>query len=472
MDFIDKLRIESTQKLDQSKRSQLGQYMTPSAIADFMASLFTVKQKEVRLLDAGAGIGSLTAAFIQKNNTSNIQAELWEIDQVLISYLEKNLENEEAVIRSSDFIEDAVKSLLNNTGSRFTHCIINPPYKKINSNSTHRELLRQVGVETVNLYSAFLALCILLLQENGQVVAIIPRSFCNGVYYKPFRKFLLDKCSIEHIHLFESRKKAFKDDDVLQENIIIKLVKTKQVKQVRISTSHDGSFGNYEVRLVSLDEIIKPEDDEVFIHVPTQTEETSIHFKNRLQETGLKVSTGPVVDFRVKEFCTRQPERNSVPLLYPHHFKSTRLDYPREHKKPNGILVNEETKKWLMPKGFYTIVKRFSSKEEKKRIVAYVVSPKELNFPYFGFENHFNVFHENKQGLDEETAYGLSAYLNSTLIDNYFRVFSGHTQVNVADLKLLKYPSRSKLRRIGKLTKSKQLNQEQIDHLFLKEIVS
>lgn len=52
-------------------------------------------------------------------------------------------------------------------------------------------------------------------------MAIIPRSFCNGPYYRPFREFVLKHAAIRHMHLFESRNKAFKDDDVLQENIII-----------------------------------------------------------------------------------------------------------------------------------------------------------------------------------------------------------------------------------------------------------
>ncbi|MFZ6755574.1 Eco57I restriction-modification methylase domain-containing protein, partial [Undibacterium sp. Dicai25W] len=90
------------------------------------------------------------------------------------------------------------------------------PYKKISSSSEHRNELRKAKIETVNLYSAFLALSIKLMEKGGQVIAIIPRSFCNGPYYKPFRELILKECSIDHIHVFESRDKAFQDDDVLQ----------------------------------------------------------------------------------------------------------------------------------------------------------------------------------------------------------------------------------------------------------------
>jgi adenine-specific DNA-methyltransferase len=66
-----------------------------------------------------------------------------------------------------------------------------------------------------------------------------------------------------------------------------------------------------------------------------------------------------------------------------------------------------------------------------------------------GFENHLNVFHCNKKGLPAELAYGLAFFLNSTLVDQNFRLFSGHTQVNAADLKTMKYPSRQILMELG-----------------------
>ena len=52
-------------------------------------------------------------------------------------------------------------------------------------------------------------------------MAIIPRSFCNGPYYRPFRDFILRRGALRHMHLFDSRNKAFKDDEVLQENVIV-----------------------------------------------------------------------------------------------------------------------------------------------------------------------------------------------------------------------------------------------------------
>ena len=54
-----------------------------------------------------------------------------------------------------------------------------------------------------------------------------------------------------------------------------------------------------------------------------------------------------------------------------------------------------------------------------------------------GFENHLNYFHENGEGLPLDLAKGLAAFLNSDAVDQYFRIFSGHTQVNATDLRNL-----------------------------------
>jgi adenine-specific DNA-methyltransferase len=70
-------------------------------------------------------------------------------------------------------------------------------------------------------------------------------------------------------------------------------------------------------------------------------------------------------------------------------------------------------------------------------------------FASVGFENHLNYFHHRGGGLDDRLAQGLAAYLNSTVVDSYFRQFSGHTQVNATDLRGLRYPSRGQLYKLA-----------------------
>jgi hypothetical protein len=55
-------------------------------------------------------------------------------------------------------------------------------------------------------------------------------------------------------------------------------------------------------------------------------------------------------------------------------------------------------------------------------------------------------------------------FLNSTRLDEHFRLFNGHTQVNATDLRSLKYPSRDALLELGGWAKQAgHLSQTMID---------
>lgn len=473
-------------------RSAFGQYMTPATVAAFMASLFpTPSHPHIRLLDPGAGVGILSSAFVEhvckRQADCHIDVDAYEIDPVMRSYLEKNLDlckaavmkNRGAVtwkIVAEDFICEAsrkvasLNSLWPETWVPYTHCIMNPPYKKIASTSDHRACLRGAGIETVNLYSAFVALSLILLEKGGNLVAIIPRSFCNGPYYRPFRAFILKHAAVRHIHLFGSRSKTFKEDQVLQENIIVVLEKDGLQKNVTVSVSTDDTFSDISTSTYPFSRIVKKNDKALFIHIPTSPDadpiDTETAFSYTLSQIGIQVSTGPVVDFRLKDQLKEMPENGTVPLLYPCHFKGKRIQWPiRGGKKPNAIQLNANTQKWLYPNGFYTVVRRFSSKEEKRRIVASVVDPTVFgDAEKLGLENHLNVFHSKKTPLTEALAWGLSVFLNSTAVDALFRRFSGHTQVNATDLEQMTYPSRKALVELGNWAMAQgALTQDMVD---------
>ena len=280
---------------------------------------------------------------------------------------------------------------------------------------------------------------------------------------------LLDNTAIRHIHLFDSRNSAFKDDAVLQENIIIFLEKNGDQREVTVSLSNDDTFSDMRVHQVPFNQIVKPGDSERFIHIPVQSDTPEAALPKgatwSLDEIGLQVSTGPVVDFRVREYLRAMPEPGSVPLIYPGHFSGQTVNWPRpDFKKSNALMGHHEISKWLYPSGYYTVVRRFSTKEESRRIVANVVTPEDFNFSALGFENHLNVFHSGKQGLSEDLARGLGLFLNSSAVDAYFRRFNGHTQVNATDLRSMKYPSRAELSRVGQWAKSqRELTQGKID---------
>ena len=493
---VDLYRVDACRNLDSERRSQMGQFFTPPPVARFMASLFGDSSQEIRLLDAGAGVGTLTAAFVEevcRRNTRprSISVIAYELEPLLAEYLHLTLVECQEVcgeygiefsgmVLEEDFIRSGADMLRGGLFPverySFNRAILNPPYKKIQSDSRHRHLLRAVGIETSNLYSAFLAIAVDLLESGGELVAITPRSFCNGPYFKAFRNLLLNAMALRRIHVFESREEAFKADDVLQENIIFHAVKGGDRGKVFISASQGPAKESMTIHQVDYEQVIKPDDPDLVVHIATSAMDQFVLdrigvFRYSLGDLGIDVSTGRVVDFRARDFLRTDPGENSLPLIYPAHFSGGFIRWPKPgSKKPNAIVSASQTEPLLLPTGNYVLVKRFSAKEERRRVVAAIFDQQRIPSPFVGFENHLNVYHRDNAGLPMELARGLALFLNSTLVDSYFRQFNGHTQVNATDLRMLQYPSQEVLETLGAHVGDRFPSQTEIDELLEREI--
>ncbi len=495
-DRADLYRIDACHSLDSEHRSGMGQFFTPPSVARFMASFFGNPSPEIRLLDAGAGVGTLTAAFVeevcQRDDRPRIFSVIaYELEPLLADYLHSVLVECQEVchecggefagkVLEEDFILAGVEMLRGGLFPverySFNRAILNPPYKKIRSDSRHRLLLSSIGIETSNLYSAFLAIVADLLEPGGELVAITPRSFCNGPYFRPFRKLFLGAMTLRRIHIFESREEAFKDADVLQENIIFHAVKGGEREKVLISASHGPAKENMTLREVDYGQVVSPDDPDLIVHIAASDRDQFVLdrlsvFRHSLDDLEIAVSTGRVVDFRARDFLRADPGDDTVPLIYPTHFQDGFIQWPKPgSRKPNAIALTSQTESLLLPAGDYVVVRRFSAKEEPRRVVAAIYDPTQITSPFVGFENHLNVYHRGNAGLSRELARGLAVFLNSTLVDSYFRQFNGHTQVNATDLRMLRYPGREVLEALGTHVEGGFPSQREVDESLEREI--
>lgn len=468
---VEEVRRTANAQIERSRRATFGQFLTPPDVAGLMASMFLARRRHIRLLDPGAGVGSLTAAFVariieRESRPQTIAATAYEIDSTLATVLEQVLEHcREAAsragirfeyqIRREDYLADragAEAALFAFQGKEYDCVIMNPPYRKIHSRSASRRHLREAGIEASNLYAGFLLLAARQLRDGGELVSINPRSFCNGPYFRPFRREFLNLMAIRRLHVFESRSDVFKEDEVLQENVIIHGIRRRE-KPKTVKVSCTGTDGRVLSRVCPYAEIIAPNDPDTVVHIPVDGDAAHSAMRNfqcTLEDLRLQVSTGRVVDFRARAFLRSRPGPDTVPLVYPTHLRAGLVEWPNGHtRKPNAIVADEGIQDQLVPSGFYVLTKRFSAKEERRRIVAAVFDPRRVSSTLVGFENHLNYFHRHGGGLPETLARGLAVFLNSTVVDQYFRRFSGHTQLNAADLRRLPYPSEEQLRRLG-----------------------
>lgn len=225
-----------------ASRKEKGQFFTPPEVCQFMASLLSQDRPAAfRLLDPGAGVGSLAAAvcdqFLKLRHRRHIEIHLFENDADVLPLLERTMKrcvetlrqhghSLDCVIHKEDFILDAAAtrfgppSLFGDSSEQieFDAVIMNPPYFKVNKGSRYARVMDDVVHGQPNIYAFFLAAAAQMLRPGGEMVAITPRSFCNGLYFRGFRRGFFQRMALDHIHLFESRTEAFRD--VLQESLI------------------------------------------------------------------------------------------------------------------------------------------------------------------------------------------------------------------------------------------------------------
>jgi adenine-specific DNA-methyltransferase len=483
INVVEQLSLFDLKSRSQSK--ELGQFFTESKTADYMASMFNSlgNINVVKLLDAGAGEGVLTesaALRCLELGYRQVYAVLYEIDEGILPILKENMDQlvrtfiKKGGSLSYEIInEDFVLSRPDKDQPNFHISIINPPYFKYNSkHSIYSGATGDLFKGNPNIYASFMAVVSSCLASLGQMVAIIPRSFTNGLYFEGFRKYLQSQMSLERAHIFQSRNRLFKKMGVLQENIICKFVKREQRPTIEISSSTcsedlaESQAACYPQKL-----IIDRTNRHNIIRIPECAADGRIlriveNWPSSFEKNNYFISTGPVVEFRTREFITGMSRENSIPLLRMHNIKAFQIEWTGKHRKDTHLILKEGHEKYTSKNKVYVILKRFSSKDEKRRLVAGINDPQQFKNHLIGLENHLNYIGIKGEDMNLPEAFGLAALFNSTFMDRYFRSISGNTQVNATEMRLLKLPRREQIISIGKeVQRAKSYEQSAIDKI-------
>lgn len=455
LDEAERNRCTTTSMISPLQRENFSQFLTPFQTARLAASFFSdfPSKQHLRCLDLGTGTGILSVALYERYG-QRMSVDAFEIDGFMADVCHQELLK--CGIEHKIYLGDVLKQ---NFKSEFDLLIMNPPYKKMSSSDPRQHFL---PVTSPNLYAAFVMKGVEALVENGELVAIIPRSWMNGLYFTKFRKWLFSLVSIDRMHIYGSRTEIFSDTDVLQETMIVKLTKQKQRKDITVSFSK-GKDDPVQEFLYLKNELIESKNNFV-----VRVETAPILFSERLatlKQQGYCASTGKVVDFRNKKFLSQSNDGNCKKLIYSCNFPNGSFIHPVQTNKPQWIRVEDsKVRKQLIPKGSFVVVKRFTSKEEPRRIKAYYLQLSESQ----ALENHLNFIHAGTPRMvltmDSQEAKGLVLWLNSTLFEKWFRARSGNTQVNASDLNDAPVPDKNSLRYFGeKLTE--KITQKEIDDI-------
>lgn len=450
---IAQIRNEAAVTLSPEQQQQWEQFLTPVPVAEQAVSLFSDSDDPVRILDLGSGSGILSA-MTAKHSAKGSSAVAIEQDADLAEASRSSLLQ---VCDDVEVINDSVFNLL--LDAEFDRAILNPPYKKIRPTALS---VNGGCVKVTNLYAAFLVIAIQALADGGECVAIIPRSWMNGGYFKDFRKWMLRECSLDALAVYGSRQEHFKDMNILQEIMLVKLSKRPQHERVEVyaditptepldAQSHES---------VLLEDLLMGRDCVVRI----RRQDSRLSGFKTLAEQGLWVSTGKLVWFRNRDILSVEESREGYPLYWADNQNGIMTAHPVDCNREQWVTRAADSRNLVLPSGSYCLVNRFSAKEQQRRIHAsYLCSDVQ-----FVADNKLNYVHQGTSRhtvpLDDKTARGLTLWLSSSIIDEWYREVSGSTQVNATDLRQMPCPSQTQLAMLAdKLPVDNSASQELID---------
>lgn len=482
LDYIIERTNKYIDNMPKKERKKYGQFFTSKETARFMAGLYTFPENlsKVCILDAGAGSGILSCALLERleqiDSVHTVELTCYENDKNILDLLEKNLQacqesskkNIELEIITDNYITSQYLDFNHMLGGnpnpkKYDFVIGNPPYMKISKDAPEAIAMPEVCYGAPNLYFIFAAMGLYNLVDNGEMVYIIPRSWTSGAYFKRFRQYFLTEGRLEHIHLFVSRNKVFDKEDVLQETIIIKVKRTDRTPEVvTISSSKSNSdFDNLSFLTVPYSLVVSGND--YYVYLVTDEKEVSVlerlhKFDKTLPDIGLKMKTGLTVDFRNREILRDDAEEGAIPLFYSQHIKQGEVQFPIQ--KEHEYVVTDQ-KGLMQDNRNYLFVKRFTAKEERRRLQCGVyLSKKYPQYKKISTQNKINFVDGLISEMSECLVYGLYVIFNSTLYDEYYRILNGSTQVNSTEINAMPVPDLESIQEMGrKLMKSKDMSE-------------
>lgn len=245
----EQLRVDSLKT--QAERNALGQFATPPALANEIASyvrlLWENRTDRIRFLEPAVGSGSFYSAF-----RATFPNESWETAC--------GIELDSEFARAAKAVWGPVGlTVINGDFTRFNPpqmdvdranlIVTNPPYVRHHhidrfEKTRLKTLVRtQLGLEInglAGLYCYFLLLADVWLAESGIGVWLIPSEFMEVNYGAVIRDYLTNNVSLLRIHRFDPNMVQF--DDALVTSAIVVFQKTAPQTGHTVSLSYGGSL--------------------------------------------------------------------------------------------------------------------------------------------------------------------------------------------------------------------------------------
>jgi len=465
---------------EKNKKFYLGQFYTSREIANFMVELSN-KPITANVLETGFGNGIFIESLL-KRGFKNIEG--YDIDKENCKIVKNKFKNK-IKIKCQDYLTSSREE-------KFDLIIGNPPYvhwnniqENIRSRLSSDDFWKQYSNGEWDLLYAFIIWSIEKLNENGELIYIVPYNWFNSTYGASLRKYLINNGIFEIICHF-GEFKLFKD--CYPNNIIFKYKKTKQINDKPIfiadfkgrkgSTSEIVYFIKKELKKINNRSYeIHNKDFKIFTapqfksenlwYLATPTERKQIeklekNTKNIKLSDYLNIGVGIVSGYdeayrvdnsQINSFLEKE-KKFIFPFIKAENCKRFFVDNGSHYIFTENITTEKQLKKYpniytKLRKNKQKLNKRYMPKNKNWWSWATIrnreLFEENLNKPkifvpcmdrslkarysytsngYFGSGDVLIII--NKKNLKEDLVYIL-AWLNSEIINNWYRIKGSHT---------------------------------------------
>ena len=220
---------------------------TPPPIAELMVRLTTLEQPDAKILDSGCGRGVFIKELLNRGFTSCVGIEL---DKTLSDECKKAFSSVEII--NTDFLSYT-------PDCKFDLIIGNPPYAHFRNlpQDIQNEVRYITKTSKSDIYYAFILKSLELLNDNGELIYIVPYHFFYNTHAKYVRKKLLESGKFEIIIdldelrifkgenpetiIFRYRKGTF---DLKNEKIEVLNIKLRNIQLDRLKNAAVESLQN------------------------------------------------------------------------------------------------------------------------------------------------------------------------------------------------------------------------------------
>jgi adenine-specific DNA-methyltransferase len=227
-----------------SERNKLGQFATPTKLADEIlrfARLLTPAEQRVRFLDPALGTGSFYAALQREFEAAAVDSAVgYEVDHVVADAAKELWRTSSLEVVATDFMG----AMPGDDAARLPNLVIcNPPYVRHHhlDRDAKASLQGQVFKSTgrrlsglAGLYCYFLLQCHSWMADDGLALWLVPSEFLDVNYGRVIKQYLLDDVTLLRVHRFDPNDLQF--DDALVSSVVVCF------KKGRPSANHTAQF--------------------------------------------------------------------------------------------------------------------------------------------------------------------------------------------------------------------------------------